>query len=155
MRHRIYRELLLKPIPYDDGSAAGNDDDSYASEHDKLSDRILDLTIVIGEGDNQMHPEIMRTNQKIHEEAAAVLYGEDWFSWSLDGDGDQPMWHCPWLKTIQCSRHYSRLITKICIIISCKGDEDDPFQTDTLYWTRRNVEDACKKLTLTTSRFSR
>ncbi len=104
--------------------------------------------IIIGVGDNQMRPEIMRTNKKIHEEAAAVLYGENWFSWSLDGVGYQPMWYFLPLKRTRCPHHYSRLITKICIVISTKGDENDPFQADTLYWTHTNVDDACKKLTL-------
>lgn len=33
-RHRIYRELLLKPKEADDHSAAEEDDESYASEHE-------------------------------------------------------------------------------------------------------------------------
>ena len=62
IRHRIYRELLLKPKEMDGHSAAEGDDDDYASEHDKINERITYLMVEIGEGDNQMHPEIMRAN---------------------------------------------------------------------------------------------
>lgn len=72
VRHKIYRELLLKPGEFDSQS-----EDGYLSEHDELGHRIQDLLVVIGKGDNQMHPEIMRTNKSMHDEAAAVLYGEN------------------------------------------------------------------------------
>ncbi len=148
LRHSIYRELLLKPKEVDDHSAAEGDDDDYASEHDKISERIEYLLIEIGEADNQMHPEIMRANKRIHEEAAAVLYGENWFTWSIYGDEYRPMWHCPLLRIIECPRHYSRIITKIRVMISTSGDENDPTQADAIYWTTINVNHACKKLTL-------
>ncbi|KAF6238376.1 hypothetical protein HO173_003656 [Letharia columbiana] len=112
VRHQIYRELLLKPV--DDDSAAEDDGDSYASEHDKLSERIEGLMVEIGEGDNQMHPEIMRTNKKIHDEAAAVL----------------------------------RLITKLRLYVSTRGNEHDRTQAVAIYWTTINVNHVCKKLTL-------
>ena len=105
VRHQIYRELLLKPV--DDDSAAEDDGDSYASEHDKLSERIEGLMVDIGEGDNQMHPEIMRTNKKIHDEASAVLYGENWFTWSLYGDKYRPIWRWPDFGKTECPRHSS------------------------------------------------
>ncbi|CAD6568189.1 MAG: hypothetical protein ASARMPRED_001447 [Alectoria sarmentosa] len=146
-RHRIYRELLLKPKRNEDHSAA-EDNDSYASEDEKLSERIEWLMIEIGEGDNQMHPEIMRTNRNIHNEAAAVLYGENWFTWGLYGDQYRPMWRSPEAEKIECPRHYSRLVTKMRLMISTKGDENDPTQSDAIYWTITNVKHACKKLTL-------
>lgn len=49
-RHRIYRELVLKPKGNEDHSAA-EDDYSYASEHEKLRERIEWLMIEIGAGE--------------------------------------------------------------------------------------------------------
>ena len=143
MRHKIYRELLLKPREFDSES-----EDSYLSEHDELCHRIQDLLVVIGEGDNQMHPEIMRTNKIIHDEAAAVLYGENWFSWSLYGDQYRPMWHFPRCETAVCPRRYSRLITKMHLIVSTRGDDNDPTQSDAIFWTTRNLRGTCKVFTL-------
>ncbi|CAF9934081.1 MAG: hypothetical protein ALECFALPRED_005841 [Alectoria fallacina] len=87
----------------------------------------------------------MRTNKNIHEEAAAVLYGENWFTWSLYGDQYRPMWRWSEAEKIKCPRHYSRLITKMRLLISTKGDENDPTQADAIYLTTTNVKHACKK----------
>ena len=143
VRHKIYRELLLKPGEFDSQS-----EDRYLSEHDELGHRIQDLLVEIWEEDNQMHPEIMRTNKSIHDEAAAVLYGENWFSWSLSGHQYQPMWRFPWVETSLCPRRYTRLITKIHLIVSTRGDENDPYQSDAVFWTTRNLRSTCKTFTL-------
>lgn len=146
VRHRIYKELLLKPKETDDVSQP--DDDSYTTEHEKVSELIENLMILIGEGDNQMHPEIMRTNKKIHEEAATVLYGENWFTWETDGMQYRPMWRWSQSGELLCPRRYSRLITKMRLIISTRGDYHDPSQADAIYWTTINVNNICKELTL-------
>lgn len=147
-RHGIYKELLLKLKDHNDDEPAEDDNDSYASEHGKLSERIENLRIEIGEGDNQMHPEIMRTNKKIHDEAAAVLYGENWFTWSVYGMDWSPMWQDTPSDKKLCPRRYSRLITKMRLSISTCGDANDPTQGDALYWTTTNLQSTCKILTL-------
>ena len=69
MRHRIYEELLLVPKYNNDESA-----NWWINEHDELGCRIEGLMIDICEdGTYGIHPEIMSTNRRIHEEAAAVL----------------------------------------------------------------------------------
>ena len=143
VRHRIYRELLLRPKQYDFGSA-----DWYPSEHDRLSARTEGLLIEIGTGPYEIYTEIMCTNGNIHEEAAAVLYGENWFEWSVYGMQYQAMWHWPWQKTFVCSRRYSRLIKKMCLIVNTRGDENDPTQADAIFWTSTNLQRVCKVLTL-------
>lgn len=144
VRHVIYQKLLLQPKYHD-----GKSEDSDTSEHRKTSGRTVDLAIEIGEEDNQMHPEIMRTNKKIHKEAAAVLYGENWFTWSLYGMGDEdPMWYWPRSKKFVCHRRYSRLIQKMRIDISTRGDDHDPTQADAIFWTASNLRKACKVLNL-------
>ena len=45
MRHKVYRELLLKLREFDSQS-----EDSYLSGHDELGHRIQDLLVVIGRG---------------------------------------------------------------------------------------------------------
>ena len=131
VRDRIYRGLLLKPIAFNDQLA-----ESYDGEPDALSNS--DLSIFIGEGDNQMHPEIMRTNKKIHKEAAAVLYGENTFEWSLYGHEYLPMWYLMQDTPTVCPRYYSRLITKLRLDISTRGDDHAP----------KNIQHACKVLAL-------
>ena len=142
VRRRIYRELLLKPKKFDNVSQP--DDDEY----EKLSELTENLMVIIGEGDNQMHPEIMRSNKKIHEEAATVLYGENWFTWETDGMQYRPMWRCDHSDELWCPRRYSRLITKMRLLISTRGDFHDPSQADAIYWTTINVNSTCKELIL-------
>ena len=131
VRRRIYRGLLLKPIAFDDMLA-----ESYDSEPDALSNS--GLAIFIGEGDNQMHPEIMRTNKKIHKEAAAVLYGENTFEWSLYGHEYLSLWHFMQGASTSCPRHYSRLITKLHLDVSTRGYD----------YAIKNIQHACKVLAL-------
>ena len=145
VRHRIYRELLLKPI--DDYDLIEDPiGENRRSEHTKVGERFFDLTVLILKGANRMHPEIMRTNKKIHEEAAFVLYGENWFRWSLGGVEYTPMWQWREHESAVCPRHYSRLITKMSLTISNDGDGHDP--TDAIWWTTQNLKHACKVLAL-------
>lgn len=90
------------------------------------------------DGSYAMHTEIMRTNKKIHEEAAAILYGENWFTESFFGIDYQPLWMGPYREKALCPRHYSRLITKLCLVVTTRGDD----------WTTMNVSHASKTLTL-------
>ncbi len=152
VRHRIFRELLLKPQRLDIQI-----EESYSSEHEELGDRIEGLMVGFLEGDNHMYPEIMCTNKKIHKEAAAVLYGENWFTWAIYGMGYVPMWHTldrlyrpytPLSEPPECPRHYSRLITKMRPEVSTRGDERDPTQADAIFWTTMNLQHACKVLSL-------
>lgn len=143
VRHKIYRELLLKPREFDSQS-----EDSYLSEHDELGHRIQDLLVVIGDGDNQMHPEIMRTNKSIHDEAATVLYAENWFSWSLYWDQYRPMWRFSRGEKRLCPRRYSRLITKMHLIVSTRSNENNPTKSNAIFWTMRNLRSTCKAFTL-------
>lgn len=144
VRHRIYRELLLKPNVDDSQSEA-----ECFNEHDEIRDRIVYLEVEFLEDNHEMHPEIMRTNKKIHEEAAAVLYGENWFTWSLYGRVFPPIWHWPDHETTLCPRRYSRLITKLHLMVSTNGDEvGDPGQVDAIFWTTTNLKQACQMLSL-------
>ena len=149
-RQRIYRDLLLK---YDEEvdyrSVSPSNDDSYASEHKKWSELLVERMIEIGGWDNRMHPEIMCANKRIHEEASAVLYGENWFTWTLCGAGYQPMWTSPLDKMPRCPRRYSRLVTKMCLVVETLGNETDPPGAgDAIYWTTVNVDNACKTFAL-------
>lgn len=134
---------MLKPIPFHGRSAAEDDDDSFVNEYDKLCERIEDI-IAFGEGETEMYPEIMRTNKMIHKEAAAVLYGDNWFAWSLDGLTYQPMWTWPNLEKHYCPRRYSRLITKMSLVVSVTGDENAYEAEDAIHWVTLNVSHACK-----------
>ena len=96
VRRRIFRELLLKPREFDVENP-GYDDECAA-----LNALVEDLMIYIGKGTYHMHPTIMRTNKKMHKEAAAVLYGENWYAWSI---------------RTRCPRYYMSLITKMRLVI--------------------------------------
>ena len=145
MRHRIYRELLLKPNLDDSQGEAEVD---YFDEHQRLADRILYLEIEYLEDSHEIYLEIMRTNKKIHEEAAGVLYGENWFTWSVYGYEYQPISHCPRGETALCPRRYSRLITKLHLKVSTSGDGNDFDEADAISWTTKNLKHACKVLSL-------
>ena len=98
-----------------------------------------------------LHPAILRANNKIHEEAAAVLYGENICSFSCAGRKPEPLWHHPGSKKTYLPRQYSRLITRLHLHIDFKGDDNDPSDRAVMsafHHTEANVEDACKKLTL-------
>ena len=143
VRHRTYRELLLKPREWDNESEA-----PYFSEHEELSARIGGLMIDFLDPNGEMHPEIMRTNKRIHEEAAAVLFGENWFAWSTYGNGYWPIFHWRDHGTTKCQRRYSRLITKIRLIVSVHGDDMHQTRADIFVCINRNLEHACKVLSL-------
>ena len=78
-RQKIYRELLLVPKHNDDESA-----DWWLNDHGELGELTEGLMIEIFEvRPYGIYPEIMRTNKKIHKGAAAILYGENRFTWSI------------------------------------------------------------------------
>ncbi|KAL9076940.1 MAG: hypothetical protein Q9161_000573 [Pseudevernia consocians] len=81
---------MRSPKEEDNHSAAEDDDESYASEHEKFPERSADLMIEFG-ASYEMHTEIMRTNKKIQEEAAAILYGESRFTESFYDMEYQPL----------------------------------------------------------------
>lgn len=144
VRHRIYRELLLKPNHDDSQSEA-----EYFNEHDEIRDRIMNLKVEFLEDNHEMHPEIMRTKKKIHEEAAAVLYGENWFTWDLFGRLLQPIWHGLDHETTLCPRRYSRLITKLHLMVSTRGGRlGHTGRVDAIFWTTTNLKQACQMLSL-------
>ena len=143
VRHRIYRELLLMPKKWD-----SERDASYLSEHEKLSESIEGLVVEFGEDNHEMHPQIMRTNKRIHEEAAAVLYGENWFTWSTYGYEFMPIFHEFQRETTQCPRHYSRLITRVDLSVNVKGAGNTQTIPEMFFWLTTNLKHACKVLTL-------
>ena len=108
------------------------------------------LDPVYGEYSN-LHPAIMRTNKKIHEEAAAVLYGENLMEWAINGYYRCKMWHYWPSERTSLPRHYSRLITRVFLDINFNGDDADPSAQavmNAFNEIQANIEDTCKKLTL-------
>ena len=119
VRRRIFRALLLKPRKH-----LSQDPDTGFTLYNSLYG---DQMIEIGGRHYHMHTKIMCTNKRLHNEAAAVLYGENWYVWSL--------------YTI-CPRHYSRLITKMRLVIEVY---DIP---SSAYWIGESVRRVCKTLSL-------
>lgn len=100
--------------------------------------------IELGEEDNhEMHPEIMRTNKKIHQEAAAILYGENWVTEDILEIKKQPI-----RGVNRCPRHYSRLVTRMRLIVSTRGEVDSLAEAFALFWTTTNLKQICKVLSL-------
>ena len=124
IRVKIYRFLLI--------------DDEYVEEIETL-------------GETELDPSILRTNKKIHNEAAAILYGENHFVWYLRGDQPRKLWHYDQLMETYISRRYSRLMTKVHLHISFIGDDNDPSAQAVINGYRQlqeNIEHACGKLAL-------
>ena len=157
VRFRIYALLLIyRNQEYSeitvDLEDISRDDDDMGDYHDKMRDISDVLAIEPFEPYSDLHPAILRTNKKIHTEASIVLWGMNLFKWSLWGDQSRPMWHPdPYLGSshkTQITRRCSRLITRMHLTVSLKGDENDPYQSKTIYWTTANLDNACKKLCL-------
>ena len=124
VRRRIFRELLLKPRECD------TEDSGYDDECAALNALVGDLWIYIGKETYHMHPRIMRTNTKMHKEAAAVLYGENWFAWSI---------------RTRCARHYVRLITRMRLGIEVM---DFPSPDNRFRFISHSVQRLCETLCL-------
>ena len=120
VRRRIFRELLLKPREFDVEMPIFDDECLVL---DALVD---DLLVDIGGEEYYMNAEIMRTNKKIHNEAAAVLYGENWFIWRI---------------RTKCPRRYRRLITKMRLVIEIL---DFPKTKNRFWWISRSIQSLCK-----------
>ena len=146
VRHRIYRELLLRPREWDNES-----EPSDLSEREGLRYRIEGLMIDFLDDNHRMHPEIMRTNKRIHEEAATVLYGENWFAWNIYGFRYVPMFHrgMDQCHATLCPRRYSRLITKVSLSVNVRGSEWDQTLAEIFVCIDKSLEHACKVLSLT------
>ena len=125
IRVMIYRLLLI------------DDEDAEGIE-------TLDMT--------ELDPSILRTNKKIHDEAAAILYGENFFSWHLRGDRPRKLWH--WgsrLDGTYIPRRYSRLMTKVHLHVTFVGVSSDPSDQavmNAFYQLQENIAHACGKLAL-------
>lgn len=77
-----------------------------------------------------LFPAILQSNKLIHREASVVLYGENAFSWLVHGVRRTTMWHLPNSSNTFLPRHYSRLITKIRLLVDIEfsgplGSPDD------------------------------
>ena len=82
---------------------------------------------------------ILCCSKRIHDEGAAVLYGENTFNW-----------YCRSARTF-LPRRYSRLIKRIQLLITFPGDENGASSqavVDAFQRLQVNLEYACKELTL-------
>ena len=127
IRLKIYRELLI----YDDGEKLDPTERRY--NHTRL------------------HPQILACNRKIHDEAATVLYGENCFTWEVVGYYPDKLWHDFESEKTVISRRYSRLVTRMHISVSFRGDDYDisgPAIQKAYDQTLANMENVCEKLRL-------
>ncbi|KAK4690699.1 hypothetical protein P7C71_g6152, partial [Lecanoromycetidae sp. Uapishka_2] len=151
VRFKIYRLLLLMTLP-DEYDQPGTDEDDNEDENEKTREKVEHLRLDPIHEEYSLCSAILRTSKMNHAEAVSVLWGENYFTGSIDGHRKRPLWHffaCK--KTPQKTkvvRKYSRLITRPHLIVSLQGPDDDPFQSDALDWTMKNLRDACKKLYL-------
>ncbi len=148
IRLKIYRLLLLK-ISNLEG------EDEYEADSGRINNELILDRFEEGAG---LYPVIMRLNKRIHSEAAPVFWGENYFTWSIYGDKCRPMWHYDLYgekseEKTQVTRKYSRLITRMRIVVNLGGDDNDPTQKDAVYMTRKNLNDACAKLSLNDLKF--
>lgn len=152
LRLQIYRLLLVDYVSvarFDDlhnetdntDSAKGNDDRPTEGDDDEesndetdyawskrirpqpLFDRLYDRRF-------PLFPAILQSNKLVHREASAVLYGDNAFSWLVHGVRRTTMWHLPNSGKTFLPRHYSRLITKIRLLVDIEfsgplGSPDD------------------------------
>ena len=153
VRHRIYEELLLVPKCNDEESAI-----RWINEHAELGCRTEGLMVEICEdGAYGIYPEIMSTNKKIHEEAPAVLYGENWFTWCIHSiEEEGPMWqNLGWNSFLYLPR-CSRLIAKMRLVVSFEGTEfswrANPI-SERHFWITKNLQNVCKVLSLNDLKF--
>ena len=150
VRQKIYRELLLVP-EYDDDDECPDD---YVNEHEELHARIGRQMINLSDDCNhELHPEIMGTNKKIHQEAATVLYGENWFEWDVQGMEEGSMWLGNWATKTVCTPRYGRLVTNMCLEVSVRGVEgtsfmDPDYSSMALSRTTTNLRKTCEMLCL-------
>lgn len=149
VRFKIYRLLLLK---LDDRVESGSNVGQYNNDDEEAKfEEIFDILSVGPFETYDMFPAILRTNHYIHAEAAGVLWGENYFTWSLYGTQKMPMWHMVGQKSstkTSVPRRCSRLITKLNLVVSLRGGDDDFAQSDAFGWTKSNLKDACEKLCL-------
>lgn len=75
--------------------------------------------------DSGLHPRILACNEKIHDEAADVLYGENCFTYMFNGYCPMKLWHDIGSDKTILPRCYSRLVTRIRIVVSFKSDDND------------------------------
>ncbi len=110
---------------------------------------ILDPTEWVDE--MPLHTNILRCNKKIHDEAAAVLYGENCFDWDMRGDRNRKLWHRDGSAKTCVPRKYSRLITMVRLKVDFRGDDNDPSWQAVMNGfdqTKANLDHACELLTL-------
>ena len=67
-----------------------------------------------------LYPNILRSNNLIHKEASAVLYGENPFSWRASALNRMPVWHLADLSKPFLPQHYSCLITKMHLFVDLR-----------------------------------
>lgn len=127
IRLKIYRELLIAE-----------------------DEEMLDPTEMRG-NPTGLHPQILACNRKIQDEAATVLYGENCFTWTVVGLYPLELWHGFETEKTVISRRYSRLITRMHISVSFRGDDGDisgPAIQKAHDQTLANMENVCEKLRL-------
>lgn len=94
-----------------------------------------------------LYPVILRTNKQIHEESASVLYGENIFTWPVNGLCPRRMWHSAGSDKSRIPRHYSLLITKLHFLIGVSGSNGDWMKRrKAIFSTRESLQEACTQL---------
>lgn len=132
VRHRIFREVLLKPKLVEDDSTAENDEDSYPGEHEKSNERRIERAIVLMTRITKCIRRLgVPTGRSTKKPLVSCM--ENWFTWDLYGCQYQSMWLLPDFDKTLCRRHYSRLITKMCLNISTKGEKNGIALADVMY----------------------
>lgn len=67
-----------------------------------------------------LYPGILRSNKLIHNEASAVLYGKNPFSWCASALIRMPVWHLANNSQVSLPQHYSCLITRMHLFVDLR-----------------------------------
>ena len=102
-----------------------------------------------------LYPVIMRLNKRIHSEAAPVLWGENYFTWVMQGHEQRRLWHVEGhgkrSSKTRITRRYGRLIKQIRLNVY--STSFDKFHFLHRSWTAANFRSAVQKLCLCELRY--
>ncbi len=163
IRDKIYSYLLIHNFNEDDAAKEDkivHDSKVPDNEHDsESSDEEGDYKLEAYEEGRrvdptfsdcyELHTAIMFTNHQIHDEAAAVLYGENVFTWAVYGVEATKLWQQGGHDKPKLPDRYTRLITKLYLEVNFQSDEG-VLTSEGMYagfsMARTNLGRACKKL---------
>lgn len=146
VRKRIYRYLLIKttcnPV-WDTYESDGSDEGEI-----RVVFQDYEISPLMIDKERGLYPALLRTNRKIHDEAADVLWGENHFKWGLSGNTWATNFSDCYKLTACLPRHYGSRTTKMHLEVGLRGDMDDHCQINDLIWITINFNDVCEKLSL-------